>query len=75
MCIAPENFRIGKRKWDFICEMRIFPAKSSMRVVEKFISKIKSPSHQIVAEIILRKVSRAVIERQCQWAGRKGLSH
>ena len=38
------------------------PAKSSMGVAEKFLFKIKSPCQQIGAEIVLRKVSRAMIE-------------
>jgi hypothetical protein len=42
--------------------MRVRPAKNSMGVVEKLIFKIKSPRQQIVAEIVLRKVSRAMIE-------------
>ena len=42
--------------------MRICPAKSSMGVVEKLIFKIESPRQQIVAEIILRKASCAMIE-------------
>jgi hypothetical protein len=42
--------------------MRVRSTESSMGVVEKLIFKIKSPRRQIVAEIIFRKVSRAVIE-------------
>ena len=53
---------LKKCEWDRICKMRVSSAKSSMGIVEKFIFKIKSPCQQESAEIILRKVSRTVIE-------------
>jgi hypothetical protein len=46
-----------------------------MGVVQKFIFKVESPRQQKVAEIIFRKVGRAVIERQRQWFRSKGHGH